>query len=291
MTSTIASSCQLLVVAVAVLGCGGCRKDDEARVPLAELIYEDADAEANGGGQASASSAVAILNRRFTGPLAKMAHAERYSSQQIRVRVFGDDKDLIPQVRRRIEVVGMIEFRILANKHDHSSVIEEAKDARSWDVRDKGHSLIAEWIPVAVALEGIVSHDREVVTRVGQIRGDTVLFVLAMSDAYNMNGSYLQRAEAGVDEDGNRFMLLHWDEDGSRRLAGLTGANLPDQKHGITRKLGVILDKSLVAVVPIHATISNRMDVCGPFDEEGIDALVAILNGGSLPMQLRQVAE
>jgi preprotein translocase subunit SecD len=144
---------------------------------------------------------------------------------------------------------------------------------------------------VANGAEARIEPDRDLVSREISIGGTDVLEVLVIWTAYDVDGSYLEKVEAGVDEFKNPSLVLRWNQIGRLRLAKLTGSNPPDHEGSVSRRLGIILDKRFYGTFPIHTELSDSMDIRGVFREKDLDTIAAVLNGGALLVPLRQVAK
>lgn len=80
---------------------------------------------------------------------------------------------------------------------------------------------------------------------------------------------------------------LHVQPRGGRLFGRLTGNNLPDPS-GFQRRLGIILDGYLYSAPNIRSTIFDQGVIEGHFSKEEVDALVSVLQAGSLPTALTE---
>lgn len=286
----------VLLSLLTLVGCG-CDQAESPQAPgnlaapRTELLYETPDVGLIPDTEGCLKEGVAILNRRFTGHLAEIVHVDLASPQQIRVRIASTDPATIREVECRIEEPGMIEFRVVANKHDHASIIQEARDSEYRRVLNEDGRMISEWITVAADAEDRIRAHPDVVSRERAIGDAKILEALVIHDAYNLNGSYLERAEVRVDEQERPYLVLHWNQAGTELSARLTGENLPDRERGITRNLGIIVDWRLFGACPIHTKLTDTMRVTGSFERQALDVFAAVLNSGTLAVRLKQVAK
>ncbi len=67
----------------------------------------------------------------------------------------------------------------------------------------------------------------------------------------------------------------------------VTSENLPDRQTGVRRRLRIILDNGLISAPIIMSTISSRGQITGPFTNDEVRHIVAVLNAGELPAPLQ----
>jgi SecD/SecF fusion protein len=69
-------------------------------------------------------------------------------------------------------------------------------------------------------------------------------------------------------------------------MEGLTSINLPDERRGTYRLLGIVLDGTLLSAPRVMSTISGSGRITGQFTPEEVDFIVGVLQAGSLPVDL-----
>jgi SecD/SecF fusion protein len=251
-----------------------------------EIVPEDAAAVT-----VDMEMVVRVISRRVNPGwiLIPRGRVRAVGGTKIEISVFGDDPEKIASVRRMVESIGVLEFRILANRMDHASTIKRAQGEKGRLVLDEDGKTIGMWIPVTPGNEGDWRSDQEIVTRTTRRDGREDLEVLVVKDKFNVNGSYLSRVTAEKDSLGHPSVSFKLTAIGGRLLTGLTGSNLPDPATGFARKLGIILDGTLHSAPAVRSQIGRSGQITGRFTEQEVEELVAVLNAGTLPVRLRRV--
>jgi SecD/SecF fusion protein len=206
---------------------------------------------------------------------------------RIEIGIYGNDAAKALRIERLVERIGTLEFRIVANNHDHREIIKRARGEKGKELKDADGKLVAQWVPAASTktAAGIVTAP-ELATRPLQGGGHEVLVI---DDDYNVTGDYLKQAVANTDPQGRpaiSFMLI---SEGGKRFERLTGNNLPDPTTGFTRRLGIILDGRVLSSPSIRSTISDLGQITGNFTKQEVEEIVAVLNAGSLPARITLV--
>ncbi|HUT10397.1 MAG TPA: hypothetical protein VMY42_07870 [Thermoguttaceae bacterium] len=213
---------------------------------------------------------------------------------RIEVSIFRMDLGVMQRTADLLSRPGTLEFRILANNHDHLELIERAKaESDSRTVHDEFGNTLAWWVPVRQGRQESVQgfEGREIATRMITKDSHNVLEVLVVKDKFDVNGSYVKRAVADTDPLGEPCVVLTWNEAGARLFAGLTGSNLPDRNSGFRRKLGIIIDGELYSAPGIVSTVSKEAWISGRFTQEEVQDLVDLLNAGALPTAIRKTEQ
>ncbi|NCC36079.1 MAG: protein translocase subunit SecD, partial [Chloroflexia bacterium] len=187
-----------------------------------------------------------------------------------------------------LQRVGTLEFRIVGNERDHGALFKLADanpDARN--VVDQEGNRLAWWVPVHESERESFAQRGGAKTRVRTVRGEQVLEVLMVNDPFDVTGGFLVRAQRDVDQHGKPCVHFTFNSRGGRLFGRLTGNNLPDPS-GFKRQLGIILDGFLYSAPSINSTIYNQGVIEGQFSNEEVDALVSVLQAGSLPTALTE---
>jgi len=214
----------------------------------------------------------------------------KYGERQIEVIIPEADEEELARIKRKISSAGTLEFRILANRRDHASLIEDARKIEGRDLRDSTGKLRAWWVPVKQGQEEHFlrfSESAETVYRKRTYRGYEWTEYLVVNDLFNVTGGYLVRSTTGVDESGWK-VLFTFNRQGGNLFNALTANNLPNKTDGFRRHLGIILDGYLQSAPGIKTAISQRGEISGGFTREAAEDLVDILNAGSLPTALSE---
>jgi len=213
---------------------------------------------------------------------------------RIEVSIFPMDLDIMQRTADLLPRAATLEFRILANNHDHSKLIERAKaEFDSKTLHDKLGNTLAWWVPVQQGRQESVERfeGKEIATRTITKDSHDGLEVLVVKDKFDVNGNYVKRAVADTDASGEPCVALTFNETGARLFAGLTASNLPDRHSVFSRKLGIIIDGELHSAPRIMSTVSKEVWISGGFTEEEVQDLVDLLNAGALPIAIRKVGQ
>ncbi|HEX4142063.1 MAG TPA: protein translocase subunit SecD [Pirellulales bacterium] len=203
----------------------------------------------------------------------------RYGNEQLEVIVPEVEQREVDQIKRIISTSGNLQFRILANRHDHRDIVELAEQSPSDEVF-QGGKLKARWIEMRAG-----ANSGDTITR----KRNGVEQVLIMIDDYNVNGDYLAGAAPGHDHTtGAPCIDFSFNSQGANRFSHLTQENIPDAATGFQRSLGIVLDNVLQSAAHIRSAISDRGQITGNFSDEYVDFVVGVLNAGSLPAALQK---
>jgi preprotein translocase subunit SecD len=111
------------------------------------------------------------------------------------------------------------------------------------------------------------------------------------NDDYEVTGTYIKRAQRGVDSSGRPCVLIEFDKYGSELLGLITVNHMPDDAKRFSYKLGIILDGELQAAPSIRATIGDRAEITGSFTTQEAQNLAGVLSSGKLPAKIRLVSK
>ncbi|WP_347245841.1 protein translocase subunit SecD [Thermogutta sp.] len=260
------------------------------------MVYEIEGAVRQPGTRTQAASdqidmdqLIAALNRRVNPSGVKEVTIRRFGPQQIEIIVPEVDEEEVARLERVISSVGTLEFRILANMRDHRRLIERALalPPDENELYDDRGNLLAWWVPVAKGQEEAIGNYGEIAVRKGRYRNEDWLEVLVVKDRYNVTGADLFRVREGVDEQMQpcvEFILKAGSA--QQRFGALTSDNRPDPTTGFTRRLGIILDGYLYSAPQIRSPIFDRGQITGIPSRDEVQALIQVLQAGSLPAVL-----
>jgi preprotein translocase subunit SecD len=254
------------------------------------LMYEiDGRGPMNAGSEGTKVVAKAIAKR-----LGRMGEASATNDKQIRVELYGKiDEAGLKLAKQRINSGGVFEFRILADAEHPNDlpIIQQAKqtpqDKREVVIDDK---IVAEWVPYMQKLFGPADHETIGVVK-RQAGSDPEALVLI--DDLNVTGEYLTSATKSAGPNGQPDVHFSLNRVGAEKLQQLTSDNLPEPSTpDAYRKIGIIFDKLLLTAPVLRSTISGRGTISGgSMTEREVDAMVDILNAGTLPCKTRLVDE
>ena len=272
------------------------------------LVYEVEPGENNRGlGSEEMTKLVTAVSKRVNPSGVKEVVIRSRGSNQIEIIIPTTSDQQGQEEAKRIEYIiseaGSLEFRILANRKDHTAVIEraEAQDAKAkqenlpppTQVKDEQGKLLGWWVPLHEAEKGKEGADvwnypdTEIAKRLVKLRGREVKEVLVVKDEQNVTGQYLVQATPGQDaRKGGPCVNFMFNAEGAARFYDLTSSNVPDTVGNFTRKLAIILDGEIYSAPSINSPISDRGEITGTFTVAQVQDLVNVLNAGSLPTAL-----
>jgi SecD/SecF fusion protein len=232
---------------------------------------------------------IAAITRRVNPGGVKEITIRRAGVGQVEIIVPEVEESEVERLKRIISDIGTLEFRILANQRDHGPEIERAlqpENANKYKIYDEQKNLVAWWVPVTKDRDDKFGHN-ETVQRPGKTEGGYQFTeILVINDSWNVNGGYLVGAKPGMDDTGGVCVDFHFNSQGGRLFAGLTGDNTPDKVLDFRRALGIVLSGYLFSAPTIESTIHERGTISGGFTNQTAEELVSVLNAGSLPTAL-----
>jgi hypothetical protein len=231
---------------------------------------------------------LAAVDRTLNSGGRMLARVRTLDDRLIEVAMLRNDNADRQRVERFLSRPGMLEFRILANSKNDTSITDFAqKNPSQTTVYDAGRRKVGWWVPVKKGNEQAFASSPDVVCRVSA-RDRDITEVLVAPDPYNITDAYITKAEVDADPSGPciGFTL---NESGGKLFAKLTSEHLPDRSENITYRLSIILDGELISAPKIRAVISNKGKITGIFTKEQAAEIAEALNVGCLPVQLKQV--
>jgi SecD/SecF fusion protein len=254
------------------------------------LVYEMEDLKSTQDASTITTETAVLLDRRLNAglrlPLAKVRVIE---GNRIEVGVYGNDPSKTEKVADLVESNGKLEFRILANAHKHEKEIEIAKNdlEKSIYYDSTGKNWIARWVKIR---QGVIPGPQNL-TRERAIGNRRWTEVLVVNDVYKVTSDFLASARPG-NENGKPCILISFTSKGGQLFGMLTSDNLPDSMQPeLKNQLGIILDGVMYTAPNIQATITDHAQITGEFTPQEVEQIVACLNAGSLPVNLRKVEE
>ncbi|HUT91682.1 MAG TPA: hypothetical protein VMY37_19440 [Thermoguttaceae bacterium] len=292
---TVAALALVVVVAAALLAAvflWATRDWDAFSRPEGVILTFEVDRESMFDGRpVDMLELIAAVDRRLGGRWRKQAQVRHAGDERIEVVTFTTDPGQLRRIEGIVRTLGTLEFRILANRQDHSALIEQALKQEGRALTDGAGELLAWWVPVATGREEDFANAPEIATRTRVRKGGETLEVLVVKDIFDVTGQYVVSADPSVDQWGKPALLLTFNEPGGQLFGGLTGNNLPDEATGFSRKLGILLDGSLYSAPAIRSTIFDRAEITGDFTRQDVEDLAQILNAGSLPAPLKPLGQ
>lgn len=241
-----------------------------------------------GGREFALNELIGALKRRLDPDGTKEITIRKYGPA-VEIIIPETGQDELEFVKRRITDMGQLEFRITADPAMTAdrARIEQAKllPPSQKVLMDNGVK-VAEWVAYDVDEFGPLEQDRGIVKR----KAGNTLEALVLIDSMNVTGEYLTSATKGIDERGGPEVRFGFNAQGAQRFGQLTGQNLPNAAtKNLRRRLGIILDKTLLSAPEIESRITNSGRISGRnMTEAEVDHVIEILNAGSLPVLLNK---
>ena len=280
----------VLVVVAVVISVGGVLLliSSPSRAIGTTLTYEVDSQDGRDAVPVDMERLIDAIERRVNSGWPPRARIRPIGHNEIEIGIFGNDPKMVQRIERLLASVGTLEFRILANRRDHPSLIEQAKNDSEADRIEADGTLLGWWVPVAPGNENGFDYP-EISTRTRKTGKRETLEVLVVKDSFDVTGNYLRRVAPDVDRRGQPCLSFELDQVGGKLFGGLTGSNLPDPMQDFTRKLGIILNGRLHSAPAIQSTIFGGGEITGSFTREEVEELTAVFNAGSLPAAIHQI--
>jgi hypothetical protein len=264
------------------------QSQEEPRGPV--LIFEVDPESSQGGFPASdMDKMLNVINRRVNPDSKKIARVRLVEQSKIEIALLDQNEAEASRVQRLLERPGTLEFRILANTHDHKSLIERAlKEPDTNVIKDSEGNREAWWVPIWEDQEKKVI-SKDIAVRERTVGKKKVTEALVLQDNYNVTKEYLDHAGPAQDTSGGLAVYFVFNSQGGKLLGMLSGDNQPDKVTGFQRKLGIILDGKLYSAPGLKGQIFDRGIIEGSFTKQEVADLTDVLNSGSLPVWFRLV--
>lgn len=224
------------------------------------------------GESADDASMVRAIQSRLDLAGFKGAVVRSAPDEQFEIELPGADAEALSQVKKLLGSTGSLEFRILAHKQLHPEVVTRALEPSEGEPT-RNESFWRKYDP-----QNVVPGD-STVTRVDANQDNQVL---VLNDTWNLNGSHLKSATAGVDSSLQPCLLGQWKGEGPFLMAQMTTAHPP----GSEVRLAIIYDDVVIAAPVIQEKITEQFQITGNFTQQEIDIMVATLKSGRLPARL-----
>jgi SecD/SecF fusion protein len=251
------------------------------------MVYEvDQSKKTDPNQKVDMEKLIEAVKKRIDPSGTKETTVRRYGveAEQVEIMIPNVAEADVPQIKEQITRIGTLEFRILANSHDHRQLISRATAEPEADtIYDSRGDRLGWWVPVHQGSEHEFTHDERLKTRVHKKGKKEETQVLVANDDDNVTGDYLTSEGTSFGEKGPT-VTFGFNSQGAERFSELTGRNLPEE--GFARRLGIILDGELQTAPGIQSRISNQGEISGIPTEQERQATVAVLKAGSLPAAL-----
>ena len=262
------------------------------------LLYEVV-AEKGKVDPATVENTVRVLDRRVNTTARPTARVRRSAGGQIEIGIYSRDRDYIDivaeasHIKSVIEWRGILEFRILANSHDHQKLIDRARgEPKKKELKDEKGAILARWVLVRPKeVQFLKGSDMPIVMREAAGGG---IEILVVHDRFNVNDTHLKEVTSAMDEAGGPEVSLTFDSKGGELFGKFTSDNLPvGGAFGVPmrRKLGIILDDRVISAPSIQSKITDRARIAGNFTQQEVDDIVAIFRSGRLPCKIKLISK
>lgn len=261
------------------------------------LVYQ-IDKEAAKAGNKSLDAAtmrenVGAVTKRVNPAGTEEVSVRQVGSDRIEVIVPGADAAKMLRIKNQITNLGQLEFSLLANRREFSSIISlaESKGPTANEIIQNG-VLVAKWRPLAKDSTGKykeVSTGGDVITREVTRGGESQLefLVICAKPGDEVTGEELVRATEQTDQNGGLAVGFQFNSTGSRRFSKLTGAHLPQPgNESVKTQLAILLNDKIHSAPTINDRISGSGQISGQFTRPEIEELIAVLNAGALKLPL-----
>ncbi len=236
------------------------------------------------------NSLLPALKRRVDPGLTQGCIVRRLADWQVEIIAAVHEAEEAARIQNRIAAAGVLEFRVVANAFDHQSIIDRARHqaadvdrCRSRYVLD-GDRAVGYWArvgrqnvsspdgihPLSVHVVGDVIRDagtgqlvevppefasfdeRQLARYLAGRDIEEVEVLMALDDGFDVTGSHLARVAMAWDESGHPCVNFTMTSLGAQLMAGLTSTNLPDHDRQYYRRLGIMLDGTLLSASASH---------------------------------------
>ena len=234
---------------------------------------------------------VTTIGRRINPSGAEEVTVRRVGQDRIEVIIPGADQAIVAEKKKSMTELGKLEFGIIANEHDHRSLIAAAK--RLPETQDKyleGDQVVAIWRDIAPKGDTpSTSAVRPAVRKGAKGEDVSVMQVLVMQEADDdrITGDYLQRASTGISESGSACVNFTFNGDGGSRFFRLTDRNKP-AADGFKRQLAILLNDKVHSAPNLNSAIRDSGQITGNFSPVELKSLVEVLNAGALQLPIVQ---
>lgn len=237
---------------------------------------------------------VGAISRRINPSGAEDLTIRPVGTNRIEIIIPGADREKVEQTKRRIVVLGSLEFAILANSKDHRSFIELGQALRpDQDNLVDGGRILASWRNVAPG-QTVESggDDRTVQREVERTNSDgqsvkvRQFLVVHEGSEDIVTGEYLIGVRETMDQSGQPAVAFNFNAKGGVRFGRLTGRYMPDKQEGFKRRLAVLLNGEIQSAPNLLDRISTSGQISGNFDRKELDDLINVLNAGALEVPL-----
>lgn len=234
---------------------------------------------------------VGTIQKRINPSGTEEVTVRRVGQDRIEVIIPGADQRVVAEKKKRMTEIGKLEFGIVANDHDHRSLISAAK--RIPDTQDKyldGNEIAAVWRDIADKSDAPSTPAVRIVSRKGSKGEDvsvTQVLIIQELDDDRVTGDFLRRANTGMSENGSACVNFTFDTEGAMRFFRLTNKYRP-KDDGFKSQLAILLNDKVQSAPNLNSTIRDSGQITGNFSPKELKALVEVLNAGALQLPIKE---
>jgi SecD/SecF fusion protein len=232
---------------------------------------------------------VSTISKRINPSGAEEVAVRRVGQDRIEIIIPGADPGVVAEKKAAMTRIGSLEFGIVANDHDHRSLIAMAQaQSKDEDLVVEGNQIVAVWREVAETESPRTYPATRTVTRKNRDGKDvevTQVLILQEPEEDRVTGDFLRRASTGLAEDGSACVNFSFDSEGAMRFFRLTDRNKP-ASDGFKRQLAIILDGKVHSAPNLNSAIRDQGQITGNFTPQELQALVDVLNAGALQLPI-----
>jgi SecD/SecF fusion protein len=232
---------------------------------------------------------VSTISKRINPSGAEEVAVRRVGQDRIEIIIPGADPGVVAEKKAAMTRIGSLEFGIVANDHDHRSLIATAlAQPKDVDAVVEGNQIVAIWREVAESENPRTYPATRSVTRKNRDGKEievTQVLILQEPEEDRVTGDFLRRASTGLAEDGSACVNFSFDSEGAVRFFRLTDRNKP-APDGFKRQLAIILDGKVHSAPNLNSAIRDQGQITGNFSPQELQSLVDVLNAGALQLPI-----
>jgi len=198
-----------------------------------------------------------VIRKRLDPTGTKQPDIRSDSAGELIVRFPGLTRAEVERIDKLVKQVGVLEFRVVVTDKEYAAMSEEERKQKD------------------VQRMQLKRHDDE-----GRELEPELLWI-QRSDEYNLSGERLERVFADQDRFGRPAVGFVFDDDGADVFSGMTQVQY--EKGG---RIAIILNGTLNSAPGVESKIGKRGIITGDFSLADVEDLVAVLQAGSLPVEL-----
>ncbi len=128
---------------------------EESAAPQGPVLTYEIDPKSTPAGMAAADmdKLLKVVDRRINADSKIVARVRDLDNKQIEIALLDQDEESAKRVQRLLDRAGTLEFRILANRHDHQAIIAQIEGTSKDELLDSAGKKLAWWVPLQSGAE------------------------------------------------------------------------------------------------------------------------------------------